>query len=129
MSRTVWPLPYGAEWSEKAGSTRFRVAAPGKSKVEVALADKDGYRFVELEHDGGGNFSRSLSEARPGTRYKFRLDGDLVVPDPYTRSQPDDVHGDSCVVDPASYEWKDGEWRGRKLADMIIYELHTGTFT
>jgi maltooligosyltrehalose trehalohydrolase len=33
------------------------------------------------------------------------------------------------VVDPASFRWNDGDWRGVKLPGQVIYELHIGTFT
>jgi maltooligosyltrehalose trehalohydrolase len=32
-------------------------------------------------------------------------------------------------VDPAAYQWSDGDWRGVTLPGQIIYELHVGTFT
>ncbi|MEW6732187.1 MAG: malto-oligosyltrehalose trehalohydrolase [Acidobacteriota bacterium] len=130
MTRSVWQLPYGAEFfNVEQRGTRFRVAAVGKTKVEVALAEGDSYRFVPLDPEGDGNFSCWLPEVQAGTRYKFRIDGDLVVPDPYTRWQPDDVHGNSVVVDPTAYQWQDDGWQGRRLAEMIIYELHVGAFT
>ena len=36
-----------------------------------------------------------------GTRYRFRIDHDVLVPDPASRFQPDDVHGPSEVIDPS----------------------------
>ena len=35
----------------------------------------------------------------------------------------------SEVVDPASFEWSDQEWKGRGLEETVLYELHIGTFT
>jgi maltooligosyltrehalose trehalohydrolase len=32
-------------------------------------------------------------------------------------------------VDPAAFAWSDAEWPGRQMADLVIYELHVGTFT
>jgi maltooligosyltrehalose trehalohydrolase len=131
VSQFGWKLPYGAELTVESGvkGTRFRVSAPGKSKVEVALAQSGKYNFFKMKNEGDGNFSCFLPDVGPGARYKFRLEGDLIVPDPYTRSQPDDVHGDSEVVDPTLYEWRDEQWNGLRLDEMIIYELHVGTFT
>jgi 1,4-alpha-glucan branching enzyme/maltooligosyltrehalose trehalohydrolase len=63
-----------------------------------------------------------------GTRYGFRI-GELVVPDPASRHQPDDVHGLSEVIDPDAYEWGDDTWRGRRWEEAVVYELHVGTFT
>ena len=96
-------LPYGAQLMVEKGiaGTRFRVAAPGKSSVELALAHAGGYNFLPLKLEGkkeDGIFSCFVPGVGAGARYKFRLDGELVVPDPYTRSQPDDVHGDRKSV-------------------------------
>lgn len=33
------------------------------------------------------------------------------------------------MVDPGEFLWDDYEWRGISPRDLIIYELHTGTFT
>lgn len=69
---------------------------------------------------------------REGQRYTFSLyDGtswSAPLPDPRTRSQPDGVHGASEVVG-ADFAWTDDEWRGIHLRDMVLYELHVGTFT
>lgn len=131
MVRSKWTLPYGAELTEEKGrkGTLFRVAAPGKKLVELALKNGNDYQFVAMKNEGDGNFSVFIPDAGAGTRYKFRLDGEMAFPDPYTRHQPDDVHGDSMVVDPLAYEWQDQDWRGLRLCEMIIYELHVGTFT
>ena len=33
------------------------------------------------------------------------------------------------VIDPASYEWSDGGWKGLSIRGQVIYEIHFGTFT
>jgi maltooligosyltrehalose trehalohydrolase len=38
------------------------------------------------------------------------------------------VHGASAVIDPA-FAWSDTEWVGIPLGDVVLYELHIGTFT
>jgi 1,4-alpha-glucan branching enzyme/maltooligosyltrehalose trehalohydrolase len=76
-----------------------------------------------------GWFRVDSDRAMPGTRYRFRIDKDIRVPDPASRFQPDDVHGDSVVVDPAAWRWQDSGWKGRPLEETVIYELHVGSFT
>ena len=39
------------------------------------------------------------------------------------------VHGPSQVVDSNAYDWKDHDWLGIKKRDLIVYELHVGSFT
>lgn len=75
-----------------------------------------GYHVVEI--DGIG----------PGDRYHFRLDGGRDRPDPASRCQPQGVHGPSQVV-RRDFPWTDQAWTGVRLRDLIIYELHVGTFT
>jgi len=68
-------------------------------------------------------------EAPAGTRYRFRIDGSVLVPDPASRFQPDDVHGPSEVVDPRAHAWSDAGWMGVPPERLVFYELHVGTFT
>ena len=68
-------------------------------------------------------------QAGPGTRYRYRIDGELLVPDPASRFQPEDVDGPSEVVDPQAYKWAAHAWTGRPWNEAVIYELHVGTFT
>jgi malto-oligosyltrehalose trehalohydrolase len=76
--------------------------------------------------DGWGELT---VEAPAGARYGYRINGDLLVPDPASRFNPDDVHGPSEVVDANAYAWRDTSWGGRPWTDAVIYELHTGTFS
>ena len=38
-------------------------------------------------------------------------------------------HGLSQVVMPQAFEWHDAAWRGLKLRETVLYEMHVGTFT
>ncbi|MCC6611094.1 MAG: malto-oligosyltrehalose trehalohydrolase [Burkholderiales bacterium] len=121
-------MPFGAE-VRNDGATRFRLWAPGAERVDVALGDAASPDVRAMAAAGSGWFEALVREAPAGTRYRFRIDGKLSVPDPASRCNPDDVHGPSLVVDPLAFEWSDGAWRGRPWEDAIIYELHVGTFT
>jgi maltooligosyltrehalose trehalohydrolase len=103
----------------------FRVWAPAATSVEVELVDA-GEMKTPLQRDG--QYFQGLIPAAAGDRYWYWLDGTARLPDPASRSQPDDVHGPSQVVDPA-FAWSDTGWRGIALEECIIYELHVGTFT
>ena len=56
------------------------------------------------------------------------LDGE-AWPDPCSRFQPEGVRGPSRVVDPGAFAWTDGGWQGLALDELVLYELHVGTFT
>ena len=81
-----------------------------------------------MEPRAFGYFEVTIESVRPGDRYHYIVDGEKVRPCGF-RSQPDGVHQDSAVVDPDVFGWTDQAWRGLPLKDLIIYELHTGTFT
>lgn len=124
MSSSVWSLARGA--SVVPGGVRFSVWAPNASSVAVRL---EGGGTHALDSSGGDVYEGVLREARAGSDYRFVVDGDRAVPDPVSRHQPKGVHGPSRVIDPASYHWKTDDWRGRAMADLVIYELHVGTFS
>jgi maltooligosyltrehalose trehalohydrolase len=102
--------------------TRFRLWAPDRDAValvidgagEVPMARLDDGWF-EVEHPVGA-----------GTRYRYRIDADNLVPDPASRAQAGGVHGWSVVVDPLGYRWRTPDWRGRPWEEAVIQEVHVG---
>jgi maltooligosyltrehalose trehalohydrolase len=123
---TVRPPALGA-WPEEGG-LRFRVWAPKRRRVTLILEGARGGAH-EMARGDDGTFGARVDGARAGDRYRYLLDGEGPFPDPASRFQPEGVHGPSEAVDPASYAWSDSGWRGRTLAEAVIYELHVGTFT
>lgn len=111
----------------ESNRTRFTVWAPHSRSVEVHLRPPSG-RFVTLTKTGQGYHTGILPKTPPGTPYFYRLDRKLERPDPASRFQPEGVHGPSAVVDP-DFPWTDTHWTGVSLRDLVIYELHVGTFT
>ncbi|HWB58889.1 MAG TPA: malto-oligosyltrehalose trehalohydrolase [Chthoniobacteraceae bacterium] len=122
-------LPQGAEIVE--GGVRYRVWAPDKKTVtvEVDCSGAGRHESVPLLLDAGGFFHGIHHGGGAGDLYQYRLGGEAKFPDPFSRWQPEGVHGRSMVIDPAGYEWKDAEWKRPAFRDFVIYELHTGTFT
>ena len=120
-------MPFGAQRLED-GRWRFRLWAPAAGTVELQLPHGTGVRYTPMRPETEGWFALETAAA-PGIAYAYRIDGDLVVPDPASRAQFDDVHGPSVLVDPAAFAWEDGHWRGRPWEEAVIYELHTGTFS
>ena len=121
-------MPFGAELRED-GSVRFRLWAPAARQVELLLRGPQGTRALQMAQAGEGWFELVTAEAGAGSRYLYRIDGGLEVPDPASRLNSEDVHGPSVVVDPTAFEWTDGTWRGRPWHEAVIYELHVGTFS
>jgi len=99
--------------------TTFRVWAPAAKKVEVRV----GGETHPLAPEGDGAHAGVLSAA-PGEDYVFVLDGDRALPDPCSRCQPKGLLGTSRIVElPAARRL------GLSLDDLVVYELHVGTFS
>lgn len=112
---------WGPELRDGA-DTRFRLWAPDRKAVTLEI---DGAPSVAMQRDGAGWFT-ATAPASAGTRYRYRLDAELAVPDPASRLQSGGVHGWSVVIDPR-FAWSATEWRGRPWEEMVILELHAGT--
>ncbi|HSN42227.1 MAG TPA: malto-oligosyltrehalose trehalohydrolase [Burkholderiales bacterium] len=121
-------MPFGATVLEE-GSVRFRIWAPAARQVELCLEQHGIPEILAVPEAADGWFELETARAHAGSRYRFRIDGHLQIPDPASRYNPDDVHGPSEVVDPLTFDWQDGRWRGRAWEDAVIYELHIGAFT
>lgn len=128
MPRRVHRMPFGAE-IQANGRVRFRLWAPAAEEVILHIGDPLRPRRIEMAKTRDGWHERVTADAGPGSLYRYQIDGGLLVPDPASRFQPDDVHGPSEIIDPAAFQWHDGNWIGRPWEEMIIYELHVGTFS
>jgi malto-oligosyltrehalose trehalohydrolase len=118
-------MPFGAQTA--SGSTSFRLWAPAASRVDLVLGDEA--RGQPIDRLGGGWYGTSVGAAGAGTRYAFRIDDRITVPDPASRANPEGVHAPSAVVDPRAYRWSDEAWGGRRWEEAVVYELHVGTFS
>ena len=123
------PGRIGAEVAEEG--VRYCVWSPAAERVEVEIVHGPGgaERLVPMERDAQGYFIGLDPEGKAGDAYKYRVNGGTSFPDPASRAQADSVHGRSLVIDPRAYRWTDAEWRRPSFRDVVIYELHVGTFT
>jgi maltooligosyltrehalose trehalohydrolase len=108
---------------------RWRVWAPRAKRVELVLIDGGSRRRVGMEPEAQGHFSITQSGVAEGQRYAYSLDGGEERQDPCSLWQPDGVPGPSAVVRPENFRWTDRRWAGVAHEDLVIYELHVGTFT
>jgi maltooligosyltrehalose trehalohydrolase len=114
-----WERPLGAHLLD-AEHTEFRVWAPRAEHITLALAGRE----LALEDAGYGVYE-TVAQAGAGADYRFVLDGE-PLPDPCSRWQPDGLRGPSRVasVSPAG-----AAFTPPAAADLILYELHVGTFS
>jgi maltooligosyltrehalose trehalohydrolase len=127
MTRTTWRPAFGANID--GDGVTFGVWAPNARAVDVALIEPSGTRYVPMEDAGDGRYRVHVAGIGAGARYFYRLDAAAERPDPYSRFQPEGVHGPSEVIDPAAYLWSDDDWRGVVRENQAIYELHVGAMT
>ncbi|HEY0285890.1 MAG TPA: malto-oligosyltrehalose trehalohydrolase [Pseudomonas sp.] len=102
--------------------TRFALWAPDAYYVSVET--EDGRSLTMLPQNDGWFVLQAQCPA--GTRYRYKIDGNLEVPDPASRAQVGEVHGHSVVIDPDAYQWQHQIWAGRPWHEAVIYELHVG---
>ena len=112
----------------KGKAVEFTVWAPLKKKMALHVVyPRD--EVIAMREGEEGYFQVVVEDLPAGARYFFRPDGERDYPDPASHYQPEGVHGPSQVVDHEAFAWSDEEWKGLPLEEMILYELHVGTFT
>jgi 1,4-alpha-glucan branching enzyme len=113
-----------------AGTT-FRVWAPAATAVSVVGTfnnwDKNAH---PLQAETDGNWAADLPGVKAGDGYKFVLTtptGELTRNDPYARAVTNSS-GYSLVFDPQDFDWEGDSFQMPTWNDLVIYELHIGTF-
>jgi maltooligosyltrehalose trehalohydrolase len=101
-----------------SGRTHFGVWAPNARSVAV--------RGQGLDDVGDGIWAGE-ADAAAGDDYAFVLDGGEAWPDPCSRCQPEGVCGPSRVLETHTFEIAPGP--GLDLDELVLYELHVGTFS
>ncbi|GAA4432330.1 malto-oligosyltrehalose trehalohydrolase [Ravibacter arvi] len=112
----------------KNGSCLFRVWAPFSKQMTLHLVFPD-EREIEMIPKPEGYFIAEVEKLPASTLYFYNPDGEADYPDPASQFQPKGVHGPSKVVDHHTFAWTDHEWKGIPLQELVLYELHVGTFT
>ncbi|MCK9814902.1 malto-oligosyltrehalose trehalohydrolase [Pseudomonas chlororaphis] len=120
-TRTPSGFSHGAVLLD-AQHTRFTLWAPSARHVSLELGEGQSLPM----HPQGQGWFMIQAPCGAGTAYRFKIDGDLEVPDPASRAQASDVHSPSVVVDPGAYAWQHPGWAGRPWHSAVIYELHVG---
>ncbi|ARN55966.1 alpha-amylase family glycosyl hydrolase [Sedimentisphaera salicampi] len=107
------------------GGTTFRVWAPNADTVNVA-GDFNYWNSsaTPLYSESGGWWSADVNGADEADEYRYVIDGDLWKSDPRAFDVVSSV-GNSIITDN-QYDWD--EFTPPAWNDMIIYEMHLGTF-
>jgi maltooligosyltrehalose trehalohydrolase len=103
----------------------FRVWAPLPHQVQIEV---DGQRHA-MVRGADGWWTAEVTSPVAEIDYGLVLDGEGPFPDPRSRWQPHGVHGRSRWVDHETFAWSDSGFRALPLSQVVVYELHIGTFT
>ncbi len=112
------------------GGVAFRVWVPHAERVSVIGSFNvwDGGKNP-LQAEENGYWYADVAEAHVGDEYKFLLTtekGELKRIDPYAREVTSSI-GNAIVHDPG-FDWQGDDFRLAPWNELVIYELHVGTF-
>ncbi len=109
----------------------FRVWAPNATAVHV-IGDWNKWKptATPLTSEGNGYWFGHAPKARVGDEYRFSLTtdaGTLSKIDPYARQVTNSI-GNGVIYDHAAFDWEEDEAVAPDHNDLVIYELHIGSF-
>jgi 1,4-alpha-glucan branching enzyme len=126
MTRT---LEMGA--TPGATGVRFRVWAPHAQKVFVTGTFNDwSPDATPLTVDNAGCWAAEVPAAAVGHEYRYLIQGPqgpVSRIDPYAR-QVTHSAGNGIICDPRAFDWGDDSFRIAAGNELVLYELHVGTF-
>src|ERR1039457_5478816 len=113
-----------------AGGVRFRVWAPHARRVSVIGSFNEWNSGTQnLQAEGNGYWYADVPEAHAGDQYKFQLtteQGEFSRIDPYAREVTNSVG--NAIVHDTTYDWEGDDFHLAPWNELVIYELHVGTF-
>ena len=115
----------------KVEGVTFRVWAPHAKTVSVTGTFNNWNKTRDALRAEGGNgiWSGEVRGAKPGDEYMFVIDGTIERKDPRARKVTSS-DGRSVIYDRDAFDWGPSAKResAATLNDLVIYQLHPGTF-
>ena len=133
-------IPTAFPWEPMSRGTvkgrTFRVHAPRAKKVWVRGSFNNWeVNDATLLHRYGDDWIGYIAGVKEGARYKYFVQGNLPDPgykrDPWARELtkvPAHPLSECIVRSPESFVWHDGSYEPPYFHDLVIYQLHIGTF-
>lgn len=106
-------------------TVEFRVFSSKAGQVSLCL----GNERLPMEREADDGLFRLETKAQAGMLYGFSVDSGPCYPDPASRFQPEGVHEKSELISPKIFSRKQPGREPITFDDLILYELHIGTFT
>ena len=118
-----------------AKGVTFRVWAPHAEKVYVTGTFNDwSTTATPLAKEENGYWSTGVPDAKVGDEYRYVIHTppDWNLPplsriDPYARKVTTSI-GNGVIYDPRAFDWGDDTFRMATGNELVIYEMHVGTF-
>jgi 1,4-alpha-glucan branching enzyme len=117
-----------------SGGATFRVWAPRASAIHV-VGDFNGWSrnaASALIKNPDDRWTGFIPGAQDGHKYKFYVIGagtEGLKRDPYARELTNTWPNPDCVLrSAATFPWQDSTWRTPEFRDLIVYQLHVGTY-
>ena len=114
-----------------ASGVAFRVWAPHAEKVFVTGTFNDWSKTsTPMASEENGYWFAEVLEAKIGDEYRYWIHGpkgSLSRIDPYARKVTNSV-GNGVIYDPQAFEWGDDNFHMATGNELVIYEMHIGTF-
>ena len=109
----------------------FRVWAPHAEKVYLTGTFNDwSEASTPLAREENGYWSAHVPEAKTGDEYRYVIhgpQGSLSRIDPYARKVTSSI-GNGVIYDPQAFDWGDDAFHLATGNELVIYEMHVGTF-
>lgn len=113
-----------------SGGVAFRVWAPHADALFVTGSFNDwSSDSCPMTKEGEGYWYADSSKAKVGDEYRYRIvkgDEEFLRIDPYARQVTSTV-GNAVVYEP-NFDWQGDDYELPPVNEMVIYEMHLGTF-
>ncbi len=111
----------------------FCLFAPNSASVYVAgefNSWNSSANPMYLTPDGKFWWARINIPSADGTDYKYILDGNTWIVDPYTKAvHYDGGYANGVIKATNTFSWTDSGWSRPDISELVIYELHVHDFT
>lgn len=134
--------PMGGTLLPSGAGATFRVWAPAAREVRVlwnyhkTAGTWLHHKQARLVATTNGHWAGFVPGLTAGDRYMFHVTGPAggtagLKRDPHARDLSDEPMWPDCqclLVDPSAFTWHDHGWRAPAFHELIIYQLHVGTW-
>jgi 1,4-alpha-glucan branching enzyme len=123
---TLSHAPYGATLTEGGGAV-FRVWSPNRTLCHVR-GEFNGWGTSNPMNRVGEDFIVRVPAAADGDMYKYYFQNLTWNTDACGRALSPGNNYNAIVEDPTSYDWQVEDFDVPDFEEMVIYQLHVGTF-